>query len=220
MNAAIPSPVSKLPAWRTWLTVLAVNAAIWLVLTTIGALNTMNDELRFRGVEGSPWLIFKSTCRTSLVLASLSFILYLGFNRWPAIVANAWMIACGYVTLLLALLPLQLVFVAKTYLPGDSWVAVGPQVEAFARFIPYLHWTSITAVYFAVVAVKIWQQSHARAHGHRRRPTRWSCDSSSSSSVAWHCARSSNRTSCSMRSTPSAQWFAPIPTWRWMASRA
>lgn len=163
MNAAIQPSVSNVPAWRTWLTVLAVNLAIWLALSALGALNTMNDELRFLGVEGSPWLIFKSACRTSLVLASLSFILYLGFTRWPAIVANAWMIACGYVALLLALLPLQLVFVAKTYLPGDSWVAIGPQVEAFARFIPYLHWTSITAVYFAVVAVKIWQQSQARA---------------------------------------------------------
>jgi len=124
----------------------------------------MNDELRF-GLQGSPWLIFISSCRTSVALACLSFILYLVFGRWPGIVANARTIVCGYAALLLLLLPLQLqlALVAKTYFPGSGWEAFAARVEQLAGLLPVVHWTSITAVYFAVASVKIWQQSQARA---------------------------------------------------------
>ncbi len=148
------------PAWRRALLVLAANVAIWLILSAMGTLTSLNDDLRF-GVEGSLWLIFISSCKTSMTLACLSFILYLGMSRWPAIVANATTISCGYAVLMLALLPLQLLFVAKAYVFGDSagWAAI----ETYGKAIPIVHWTAITAVYFAVAAVKIWQQSQARA---------------------------------------------------------
>jgi two-component system sensor histidine kinase AlgZ len=157
MNAALPSSVAPPLAWPK---ALVVNIAIWIILSGLGTLTSMNDELRFLGVEGSPWLIFVSSCRTSAVLACLSFLLYLGFGRWPGIMANARTIACGYGALLLVLLPLQLVFVARTYLPGLGWAGAA---ETVARAVPAVHWTAVTAVYFAVVALKTWQQSQARA---------------------------------------------------------
>ena len=154
--APLPAPV---PAWRRALLVLAANLAIWLILSALGSLTSLNDDLRF-GVEGSLWLIFISSCKTSMALACLSFILYLGMSRWPAIVANAKTITCGYAVVMLALLPMQLLFVAKTYLFDDARWAI---IETYGKAIPILHWTAITAVYFAVTAVKIWQQGQARA---------------------------------------------------------
>jgi two-component system sensor histidine kinase AlgZ len=166
MNAALPPlsppmPASR-PAWRRALLGFFANVAIWLVLSALGTLTSLNSDLSF-GVEGSLWLIFVSSCRTSLALACLSFILYLILTRWPGIVANAKTIAAGYAVVMLVLLPMQLMFVAKAYFVDDPTGAAWAAIDKYAKALPVVHWTAITAVYFAVAALKIWQQGQARA---------------------------------------------------------
>nr|WP_315491548.1 histidine kinase [uncultured Rhodoferax sp.] len=129
-------------------------------------MTSLNDDLR-RGVQGSYWLIFRSWASASIALAVLSLIVYLCLSRWPRWVSSAKMIASGYGVLLLILMPLQLIFLAKLYLqedgPGWSWAQIEQQVQAIDELASLLRLSSITAVYLAVVAVKIWQQSQLRA---------------------------------------------------------
>jgi two-component system sensor histidine kinase AlgZ len=162
LHPTAPPTLALLPAWRKVLPVLGANAAIWIALTVLGTLTSLNSDLSF-GVEGSLWLIFLSSCKTSLALACLSLILYLGFGRWPGIIANARTIALGFVVVMLVLLPSQLTFVAKAYLFAGASNTLLDAIDAYRQALPVVHWTSIMAVYFAVVAVKIWQQSQARA---------------------------------------------------------
>lgn len=175
MTAAIippaPTMLAPAPAWRRALAIIAINLVIWTVLTALGALTSLNDDLR-HGVQGNYWLIFRDWGSASIALACLSLVLYLCLTRWPQFISNAKMIVFGYGLMLLVLLPLQLIFLMKLYLqedgPGLSWTAIQGQVEAIDEFASLLRLSSITAVYFAVVAIKIWQQSQQRAHAWAR----------------------------------------------------
>jgi hypothetical protein len=148
------------------LAVLATAVVFWVALSALGALTSLNDDLR-HGVQGSYWLIFLAWGRSSLISAGLSFVLYLCFSRWPRFYSSAKMIAAGYGLTLLLLLPTQLVFLAKLYLdedgPGLTWASIQDQVKAFDKFTSLLDLYTISAIYVAVVAIKLWQQSQARA---------------------------------------------------------
>lgn len=167
MHIALSSPPADTPAWRRGLTIVAINLALWTVLSVLGTLTSLNDDLR-HGVQGSYWLIFQSSLRTSLALMCLSCLLYAVLGRWPWIVARAATIAGGYVALLLVLLPAQLVFLLKFHLAEAGVVLDLRAAEAVASFISLMHWTAVTAVYFAVVALRIWQQSQERARAAAR----------------------------------------------------
>jgi len=153
-------------AWRRAATILAINFVIWSVLSALGALTSLNDDLR-DGVQGSYWLIFLSWGSSSVVLCCLSFILYICLSRWSWVVSSARTIAYGYGLMLLVLLPLQFVFLVKLYLdedgPGWTWSSVQQQILAIDQVASFLRFTSISAVYFAVVAIVVWQQSQLRA---------------------------------------------------------
>jgi two-component system, LytTR family, sensor histidine kinase AlgZ len=160
---AIPATSTSLaPAWRKGLAVVALNVALWTVLSVLGTLTSLNDDLG-HGVQGSYWLIFQSSLRTSLALMCLSCVLYAGVTRWPGVVANARSIAAGYVLVVLVLLPAQMGFLLKFHLEEAGVVLDWTTVETVARFFSLMHWTAVTAVYFAVVTLKIWQQSQVRA---------------------------------------------------------
>ncbi len=153
------------PQWQRLLAVVAVGAIFWTIISVLGALTSLNDDLR-RGVQGDFWLILGASARTAMALACLGGAVYACLTRWPRWTANARAIASGYGLLLLLCLPLQLTFIGKLYLqedgPGLSWSSIASQVEAIDRFAPILHWTSVTAVYFAMVAIKVWQQNQLR----------------------------------------------------------
>jgi len=144
----------------------ALMVGSWMLLSVLGTLTSLNEDLR-HGVQGDYWLIFASSARTSLTLAVLGGVLYLIFRRWPARIASARAIGLGYLVLLLLLLPTQMLFLMKLALPQDGpglrWSAIESQVEAIGRVAPFLHWTSLSAVYFSVVALALWQQNQARA---------------------------------------------------------
>lgn len=148
------------------LAAFAAAAGCVIVVSALGALTSLNDDLR-HGVQGSFWLIMGSSARTSIALACLSLVVYLCLTRWPRWTANARAIGGGYLLLLLVCLPLQLTFLGKLYLqedgPGLSWSSIAAQAEALDRLAPILHWTSVTAVYFAMVALKVWQQDQLRS---------------------------------------------------------
>jgi len=167
MTAATPAiaALPSAPAWRKALLWGALNLGLWILLSILGTLTSLNEDLR-QGVQGDYWLIFLSSARTALTLAVLGTVLYLVFRRWPARVASARAIGLGYLVLLLLLLPTQMLFLMKLALhesgPGLSWAAIESQVESIGRLAPLLHWTSLTAVYFSVVALALWQQNLAR----------------------------------------------------------
>jgi two-component system sensor histidine kinase AlgZ len=170
MNAAPiihPSPeLAKTPAWRRVATIFLINVAIWTVLSALGALTSLNDDLR-NGVQGSYWLILESWSDSSFVLAFQSLLLYMCFTRWPRWVSSAKSIALGYGLLLLILLPLQMIFLLKLYVqedgPGLSWMTIEHNILTIDRFASLLRFSSTSAVYFAVVVLKVWEQNQMRS---------------------------------------------------------
>ena len=144
---------------------LATNVVIWTVLSALGALTSLNDDLR-QGVQGAYWLIFRAWAGGSFALAVLSLVLYLCLSRWPRWFSSAKMIAAGYGLMLLVLMPLQFVFLVKHFVlndgPGWSWFGTEEQIQLVDELGSLLRLSSITAVYLAVVAIKVWQQSQAR----------------------------------------------------------
>ncbi len=165
-SAQTLAPDVQTTTWQRALKIFVFNVVIWTVLSALGALTSLNDDLR-DGVQGSYWLILRSWGGTSAALACLSFILYYCFSRWPRVVSSAWSVVGGYGLMLLVLLPLQLIFLTKLYVgdegDGLTWGAIQQQILAIDEFASLLRLTSISAVYFAVAALKIWQQSQLRA---------------------------------------------------------
>ena len=156
---------SLVQPWQAVFRVLLLNIAIWTILSLVGALTSLNDDLR-SGVQGDFWLIFLSWARTSFVLAILSLILFYCFTRWPGFLDSKKQIALGYGLLLLIALPGQLLYVGSLFTvdgPYDlNWSGITGQLQVFDKLACLLRLSSISAVYFAVVTVKIWQQSQDR----------------------------------------------------------
>jgi len=156
-----PTPAS----WPAAIRVLLLNVFIWTTLSLIGALTSLNDDLR-AGVQGDFWLIFLSWGRSAIALALLSYILMYALTRWPWFFSRVSHIALGYVLLLLIVLPGQLLYVGKLFTldgPHDiNWGQIEAELQVFDKLAALLRLSSISAVYFAVVAIKIWQQSQER----------------------------------------------------------
>ena len=169
MNAMPFTPAPTSPAgtvdWRRVVNIVLLNVAAWVAFSVLGALTSLNDDLR-HGVQGSYWLILKSWGESSLVLACQSLVLYGCFTRWPLWVSSAKRIALGYCLQLLVSLPLQMIFLLKLYVredgPGLSWAAVEQQIQTIDKFSSLLELSSTSAVYFAVVALKVWQHHQLR----------------------------------------------------------
>ncbi len=161
-----PSASPALPFWRRAVRVILFNLVLWSVLCTLGALTSLNDDLA-GGFQGSFWLIWRAWAGSALAWASMSAIFYACFTRWPKLVSDAKHILAGYALTLFVLLPLQLAYLLKLYLreggPGLTWESIEAQIEAINDFGSFSRLASVSAVYFAVVAVKIWQQSQQRA---------------------------------------------------------
>jgi two-component system sensor histidine kinase AlgZ len=161
--AALPGV--NLVSWQKMTRVLALNVVAWLVFTAIGSLTSLNDDLR-SGLHPDYWEVFKDWGRSTIALALLSFVIYAAFSRWTQAVSSARNIVVSYGVLLLFLLPLQLVFVIKLFLTETNqsvtWDAIQTQILVIDRYSCLLRLSTITAVFFAVVIVKIWQRSQAR----------------------------------------------------------
>ncbi len=145
--------------------VLLLNIILWSTLSLIGALTSLNDDLR-EGNQGDFLLIFQSWGRSAIALAVLGYILMYCFRRWPWLYGSARNIALGYGLLLLVVLPGQLLYVGKLFTldgPHDvNWGQIQAELQVFDKLATLLRLSSISAVYFAVAAIKIWQQSQAR----------------------------------------------------------
>lgn len=165
MNLTTALPPQAAFTWQRTARIVAINIAFWLALSLVGALTSLNDDLR-RGVQGSFWLIWLDWCFDVSAQATFSLLLYAMFTRWPQLVSSLRNIVLCYGVLVLLLLPLQLLFLSRLYLredgPGLTWAAVESQVETIDNYASLLRLASASAVYFATVAIKVWQQNLAR----------------------------------------------------------
>lgn len=158
-------PSLHLRSWQKLLRVLALNVVAWLIFTTIASLTSFNDDLR-SGLYPDYWEVFKDWGKSAIALALLSLLIYAGFSRWTQALASARNIVLSYAVLLLFLLPMQLIFVVKLFLTETNqsvtWDAIQTQILVIDRYSCLLRLSTVTAVFFAVVIVKIWQRSQAR----------------------------------------------------------
>ncbi|MFZ6731355.1 sensor histidine kinase [Undibacterium sp. Ji42W] len=160
---ALPPPAPQ--TWQAAGKVLLLNIVLWSALSLIGALTSLNDDLR-EGNQGDFWLILQSWGRSAIALAVLGYILMYCFRRWPWLYGSARHIAMAYGLLLLVVLPGQLLYVGKLFTldgPHDvNWGQIQAELQVFDKLAALLRLSSISAVYFAVVAIKVWQQSQQR----------------------------------------------------------
>lgn len=145
--------------------IVGLNAAAWILLSALGALTSLNDDLR-GGREGDYWLIFGDWARSSLVLALQSAVLYVLFTYRPGWIASGKRIAMAYGVMLLILLPPQMLFLLKLYVdaqgPGLSWATLEQGIGRIDQFASLLRFSTTTAVFFAVVGLKAWELARAR----------------------------------------------------------
>ncbi len=114
--------------------------------------------------------IFRYWSQSTTALALLAYLLYFCFSRWPAAVQSGVRILLSYVELLLLLLPLQLLFVIRLFINEHghnvSWLAnlsaIQTQLLVIDRYTSLMHLSSVTAVFCAVVMIKIWQNKRQR----------------------------------------------------------
>jgi two-component system sensor histidine kinase AlgZ len=179
-SPALPAPVSLHATVRRVLRIVAANVIAWLVLSALGAVTSLNDDLRY-GRDADYRYIFLAWLQSSMVLAVQSLLLYALFTWRPKLIASGARIAMGYAAMLALLMPLQMLFLLKKFSGGEgswlSWDRVSQSVERIDSFADLIKFTSTTAVYFAVVGLKTWQLSQARhreaeqarAHGEQLR---------------------------------------------------
>lgn len=138
---------------------------VWLLLTSLATLTSFNDDLR-AGLMPDFVEIFRYWSHSTTALALLAYLLYLGFSRWPAAYQSGARILQSYVVLLLLLLPLQLLFVIRLFVnahgQSPSWNAIQTQLLVIDRYTSLLHLSSVTAVFCAVVMIKIWHNKQQR----------------------------------------------------------
>ncbi len=155
-------PSWNLVFWQKLLRIFALNGLAWLAFSAIGALTSLNDDLR-SGLQPDYWEVFKEWGRSAIALALLSFVIYAAFSRWPRATGSVRNIVLSYALMLLFFLPLQLFFVVKLFLAEAdqivSWDAIQTQILLIDRYSSLLRLSSITAVFFAVLIIKIWQRS-------------------------------------------------------------
>jgi sensor histidine kinase YesM len=155
----------RFTSWQKPVQFLLLNILGWTAFAAIGALTSLNDDLR-AGFNPDYWEIFKVWGSSTFALAGLSLMVYLCFSRWPKTHSSVKHIALGYVLLLLISLPFQLLFVIRQFLSDDSqtlnWAQLSEHVLVMDKLSYLLSFTSVTGVYFGVLALKIWQQSQER----------------------------------------------------------
>jgi two-component system sensor histidine kinase AlgZ len=166
-STSVPAaPVDDAPPTLRILQIVGLNAMAWTVLSALGALTSLNDDLR-GGLQGDYWIIFGAWMRSSLVLAIQSAVLYALFTYRPQWIASGKRIALAYCAMLLVLLPPQMLFLLKLYVdaegPGLSWASLEQAIGHIDQFASLLRFSTTTAVFFAVVGLKAWQLGRARA---------------------------------------------------------
>lgn len=110
--------------------------------------------------------IFRYWSQSTTALAILAYVLYLCLNRWPAAYQSGGRILQTYLVLLAVLLPLQLLFVIRLFVnehgQSPSWNTIQTQLLIIDRYTSLMHLSSVTAVFCAVVMIKIWQNKRQR----------------------------------------------------------
>lgn len=148
---------------RLWFAFLQILG--WGIFAAVGALTSLNDDLR-TGFNPDYWPIFIAWVDRAIAMGIISIVIWYGFNRWPKVYASGKNLIIGFATLLLALLPLQLLFVFKDFLQNDqllmTWEGVGNQLKLINYIASLLQITSVAAIYLAVAAIKLWQQNQER----------------------------------------------------------
>lgn len=166
-STGLPHPRAAL--WKPVTSLFIGHILVWGLFSMIAALTSWNEDLRI-GLAPDFWAIWTYWAQSALALAALSWLLFAGFSRWPQLLSSSKKLIAGYLLLLLCLLPLQLLFVVQTLIQENAgqgfklnWDNMQSQFQVIDRFAYFLRFSSVTAVYVAVAAIKIWQQNQERS---------------------------------------------------------
>lgn len=169
MTSPRPTLSHPLPLWTRRLRLAGLHILVCLSLTLLATLTSFNDDLR-AGLTPDFIEIFRYWIQSTTALAVLAYLLYACFSRWPTTYQSGMHILFSYLALLLLLLPLQLLYVIRLFMnehgihPNQdaTWNQIQTQLLVIDRYTSLMHLSSVTAVFCAVVMIKIWQNKQQR----------------------------------------------------------
>lgn len=138
---------------------------LWSVQCALGALADYGDSVH----EGDPVtyaVLFGRWWSAHALMMVFSCAGYAFFTRYPALVANPRAVALGYLVVLLAALPLQMVFIGlHELLKADAQInmaSLADSTKASTGFRVFLKFVWLTFTYIAVVGVCGWRERRMR----------------------------------------------------------
>jgi two-component system sensor histidine kinase AlgZ len=160
-SLSLPFHSFALPSWRRPSYFVLYNLLGWGLLCAFVALAIYSDNLRV-GVHTHYTEIFVQWCANALVLAPLSWILYFASVRWEAQFNQLHILFVVYLLSFLFLLPWHVFSAVTALLWATKLIPFWDRVIAFQNAVCLFRCSSITAVFFAVVGLRLWQQNQAR----------------------------------------------------------
>lgn len=160
---SLPLPFASfsLPSWRRPSYFVLYNLLGWGLLCALLALAIYCENLRV-GVHTHYTEIFIQWCASALVLAPLSWILYFASWRWESQFNQPRILFMAYLLSFLFLLPWHVFNAVTALLWSTKVIPFWDRVIAFENAACLFRCTSISAVFAAVLGLRLWQQNQAR----------------------------------------------------------
>ena len=157
---SLPSPV-KLPNWKRPFFFLLYNFLGWGSLCVLIALAIYSEDLR-NGEQAQFGTIFVNWVAAALVLAPLSWVLYFLSCRWDEYLNHARVIFLAYVLSFLFIIPWHIFNAAFALIWARKDIPFLDRVLAYENAVCLFRICAITAVFAAVLGLRLWQQNQKR----------------------------------------------------------
>jgi two-component system sensor histidine kinase AlgZ len=159
-HSSLPFPV-KFSDWKRPLFFLLYNLLGWGSLCVLIALAIYSEDLR-NGERAQFGTIFVNWVAAALVLAPLSWVLYFLSCRWEEYLNHARLIFLTYLLSFLFIIPWHIFNSAFALIWARKDIPFLDRVIAYENAVCLFRICAITAVFAAVLGLRLWQQNQKR----------------------------------------------------------
>ncbi|MBC3807923.1 histidine kinase [Undibacterium seohonense] len=151
----------KFPNWKRPLVFLLYNLLGWGSLCVLIALAIYSEDLR-NGERAQFGTIFVNWVAAALVLAPLSWILYFLSCRWEEYLNHARVVFLTYLLSFLFIIPWHVFNAAFALIWARKEIPFWDRVIAYENAVCLFRICAITAIFAAVLGLRLWQQNQKR----------------------------------------------------------
>lgn len=158
--SSLPIP-TKFPDWKRPFFFLLYNFLGWGFLCALIALAIYSEDLR-NGERAQFGTIFVNWVAAALVLAPLSWILYFLSCRWEEYLNHARVVFLTYLLSFLFIIPWHVFNAAFALIWARKDIPFLDRVIAYENAVCLFRICAITAIFAAVLGLRLWQQNQKR----------------------------------------------------------